>query len=71
MPAAKVMLALTRYQYNLKTIESATLTNSVQSLQEFDAKELGTINFFSDLVIFSLVHNETMKFVRDATKYTG
>ena len=34
---AKFVLVLTRYQHNLKTTENSTVTDSVQSLQEFDA----------------------------------
>ena len=40
MTVAKFELAFTRYRHNLKMIENSTLTNSVQSLQEFDAKEM-------------------------------
>ena len=36
---AKFELALTRYLHYMKTIENSTVTNSVQSLQELDAKE--------------------------------
>ena len=39
MTVAKFGLAFTWYLLNLKTIENSTVTDSVQSLQEFDAKE--------------------------------
>ena len=37
---AKFELSFTRYRHNLKMIENSTVTNSVQSLQEFDAREM-------------------------------
>ena len=37
---AKFELVFTQYWHNLKTIESTTITYSVQSLQEFDVKEM-------------------------------
>ena len=33
-------VAFAQYRYNLKTIANSTLNNSVQSLKEFDAKEM-------------------------------
>ena len=33
-------LVFTRYLHNLNTIENTTVISSVQSLQEFDAKEM-------------------------------
>ena len=38
--AAQFWLVFTRYRQNLKTIENSTVTNSAQSSEEFDAKEM-------------------------------
>ena len=40
MMMTKFELAFTRYGHNLKTIENSKVTNSVQSLQEFDVSDM-------------------------------